>query len=1049
MSDNSSLQITVDTVVPEVTLTTPQANAQISAGAKLQGSVDGTGSTITQLSYRFNNGGAINVPVNAQNQFDVELNLAGISGSQNLIVTSVDLAGNIKETTIPITVNSVISDTTPPIVAISSTPSTATSFVELTFSEAVNDSSFTADKYSLVISGGTNDGQSVTISSVEKLSSTLVRLNLANAFTSGSYKLTVASGITDIAGNATTTAQNFDINIAFAPLQISPNNGEEMVGLNRDTVVRFGKKVDPTTVNNENFYLIANGQRITGEIKVSSTEEFATFFYANPLPSSTEVRVVVDGSKIIGRDGVAIDGDLDGVAGGIATADFTTLPITRIQGTDVWGYVYDSYNKNPDGSNIPIKGVTIRLDALPDVFAITDENGYFILEDVPAPDFYVYIDGSTATGAPEATQYASLGKPFHSVPGQSTQLFMDGQPFDVYLPPMAASDIKPLSTTEETQVGFGEVSQEFLEQLFPDIDPDVWQQVQVTFTPGSAQDREGNTATQAMIVPVAPDRLPAPLPPGVDPKLVISIQAGGANGFNQEAQGGSTTFDVPAPLQFPNLEGLKPGEKALFWSFDHVAGKWIVIGTGTVSEDGKVIKSDPGTGVLAPGWHFVDPGTPTKGPNKPPKPDECDPDVFTIENAIDLFEQVTKCTAGFFEIQGLIAKVFEIASEFKSLLGSAKKLSDGLEDGSFNVGDAQALFQIINSSKKILVSTFDEIKDQDPLGKALAISKCLEGLLGFAAGVCDKIVDQKNGCDTITVKTVCNGLDLAKSTLGKTNSLIEKAKEGLSETLFALVCGTIDQIASLLGFASSPQAEAKLEANALSLQAESTSLPPETVQQLDILLTKLIGEIDGFLVNAEAGAEMGEILSDVSQQVDVLKPNVNLRSGELLDYPPNAFYLIEYGDFALRGRTDVNGQFNTVLPPNTDFKLSIYDSESGRIARYSGITPASGFETKIPVLAYVGTEGIAKAYQQEGLEIPEEILNELSDEDIFGLADSDGDGLVDEAEKIIGTTSVLFDTDNDGIGDGAEIEQGLDPLGGQGFPTGIIASLPLFGEAKG
>ena len=64
-----------------------------------------------------------------------------------------------------------------------------------------------------------------------------------------------------------------------------------------------------------------------------------------------------------------------------------------------------------------------------------------------------------------------------------------------------------------------------------------------------------------MIVPVDPNRLPAPLPPGSNPSLVISIQAGNENGFNREADGGATNFDVPAPIQFPNLEGLKPGEK--------------------------------------------------------------------------------------------------------------------------------------------------------------------------------------------------------------------------------------------------------------------------------------------------------------------------------------------------------------------------------------------------------------------------------------------------------------------------------------------------------
>ena len=323
----------------------------------------------------------------------------------------------------------------------------------------------------------------------------------------------------------------------------------------------------------------------------------------------------------------------------------------------------------------------------------------------------------------------------------------------------------------------------------------------------------------------------------------------------------------------------------------------------------------------------------------------------------------------------------------------------------------QALFQSINSSKKILKSAFDGIKDQNPLGKALAISKCLENLLSFSASVCGKITEQDSGCNTIAVRTVCNGLDLARSTLGKVNSLIEKAEEGLKEVLFALACGTIDQIASLLGFAAQSQTRIietnsfKVQADIFNVQAESDNLSPETVEEMKSLLSKLIGEMEGFLVNAEAGSEMGKILEDVGEQVEILEPSVNQMSGELLDYPDNAYYLIEYGDFELRGRTNSQGQFETVLAPNTEFNLSIYDSTTGRIARYSGETASSGSTFQIPVLAYVTTKGIADIYEQEGLQLPQDLINELSDADLYGISDSDNDGLVDEAEKIIGTTA--------------------------------------------
>ncbi|BCL35091.1 Ig-like domain-containing protein [Nostoc sp. MS1] len=929
VSENASLQITVDTIAPQINLTTPQANAQLTAGAKLQGSLDGTGSTISKLTYRFNNGNEVEVPVNTQGQFNADLNLTGLSGQQNLIITSVDLAGNTTQTSIPVTISIVNSDTTPPTVTISSTASTAVSYIELTFNEAITDSSFAADKYSLKIAGGTQDGQTVPISSVQKLSSTLVRLNLAAAFTSGNYKLTIASGITDLAGNATTAAQVFDINVAAAPVIISPSDGEAMVGLNRETIVRFGKKVDPTTVNSEDFYLIANGRRIEGEIKVSSTEEFATFFYKNPLPSSTEVRVFVDGSKIIGRDGVAIDGDGDGQAGGIATADFTTLPITRIKGTDVWGYVYDSYNKNPDGSNIPIKGVTIRLDALPDVFAVTDEKGYFILKDVPAPEFFVYIDGSTATGAPEASQYASLGKPFHSVPGQSTQLFMDGVPFNVYLPPMAKSDIQQLSTTEDTKVGFGETAQAFLEKQFPNVDPELWKEVKVTFNPGSAQDDQGNRATQATIIPVDPQRLPAPLPPGVDPKLVISIQAGGANGFNREADGGATNFDVPAPIQFPNLDGLRPGEKSLFWSFDHDAGKWIVIGTGTVSEDGKTVVSDPGVGVLAPGWHFTQPGTPNSPPPPPPPPPPgCKPNPAKVECLKVALENYAVCLATW------------------GLLGT---ILTGVPGGLVGIIACTAQFTL-------------DVHRCDKLPNCLPNTSAARSLNPFVNALSDSLTGDAKGDKIAAIGS---------------------------------------QIVNLL----SPYALDGQTTIPLDVQAQIEQL---AAQANDIAGGDAIAYMRNLVLQSElANAGIEESYGNAPSYGVLYAAQIQGANGET---------------FVVRGQTTADGQYTIIVPRNGTIQfVSFYDPLTNS---YGVVTPRLD-----PSATY---------------QLPRLTLVQVDE----NFADSDKDGLVDVVEFVYGTSSNKSDTDKDGINDFAEIKQGLDPLNGRGFPTGIISSLPLQGEAK-
>jgi hypothetical protein len=98
-SDASNTEFTIDSALPQINITNPQTNAILNPGARLQGTVNGTGSTIDKLSYRFGNGSEINVPVNNQGAFDVELNLTGLSGQKNLIIKAIDLAGNNTETT--------------------------------------------------------------------------------------------------------------------------------------------------------------------------------------------------------------------------------------------------------------------------------------------------------------------------------------------------------------------------------------------------------------------------------------------------------------------------------------------------------------------------------------------------------------------------------------------------------------------------------------------------------------------------------------------------------------------------------------------------------------------------------------------------------------------------------------------------------------------------------------------------------------------------------------------------------------------------------------
>lgn len=192
-SDASNTEFTIDSALPQINITNPQTNAVLNPGARLQGTVNGTGSTIDKLSYRFGNGSEINVPVNSQGAFDAELNLTGVTGQQNLIIKAIDLAGNSTETTQIVVVNL---DNTPPQIP--------GFMLDTKFDSApIGDSYTTFDKVNLIGQTEANVtvtlqgiGTSITADNAGKFTFTDVPLILGdNSFTVNAQ---------DIAGNTST-----------------------------------------------------------------------------------------------------------------------------------------------------------------------------------------------------------------------------------------------------------------------------------------------------------------------------------------------------------------------------------------------------------------------------------------------------------------------------------------------------------------------------------------------------------------------------------------------------------------------------------------------------------------------------------------------------------------------------------------------------------------------------------------------------------------------------------------------------------------------------
>jgi hypothetical protein len=121
-----------------------------------------------------------------------------------------------------------------------------------------------------------------------------------------------------------------------------------------------------------------------------------------------------------------------------------------------------------------------------------------------------------------------------------------------------------------------------------------------------------------------------------------------------------------------------------------------------------------------------------------------------------------------------------------------------------------------------------------------------------------------------------------------------------------------------------------------------------------------------------------------------------------------------------RTRSDADGNWSFFLPPETFVHFAIFDPTSGLIANGFDTTAASGVNTSFGAPVFMASTS----------------------------PDGDGDGLPDEIEFAVGTSSNRPDSDGDGLDDFTEVARGLDPLGGRSFPTGVIAAADVPGDAR-
>lgn len=240
----------------------------------------------------------------------------------------------------------------------------------------------------------------------------------------------------------------------------------------------------------------------------------------------------------------------------------------------------------------------VNLRALPNVLvrisgqqSRTGADGRFRIENVPAgPHQILELIGRDQITLPG--RWPNISYDIDVLPGVDNnpgrQLFLpkvnEGIPI-----PLDANNVVTQDTSTQLYVAGGE----------PPIVITARAGTQVTFPPDVTDKRLSVTR-----IPVS--RVPMPLENGLATNLFISVQPAGA------------IFDQPLEVSFPNFDQLPPGTEVLLMSFDHDAGRYVQVGSGTVSADGQRVTSDPGSGIRVGAWHAFPPSPPSPGGGAPP-----------------------------------------------------------------------------------------------------------------------------------------------------------------------------------------------------------------------------------------------------------------------------------------------------------------------------------------------------------------------------------------------------------------------------------------------
>lgn len=836
-------------------------------------------------------------------------------------------------------------------------------------------------------------------------------------------------------GSATGTVT---VTVGPAPptrIETSPSNGAGDVAVTRETIVRFARPLQAgETIGPDELSAEFGGQRLTARVHTAADRRSVTLFYDRDLPPSARVRVTFVGDGVLDDKGRPIDADGDGVAGGTALVDFDTLTLTTLPGTAAVGRVFAS-QLGDGGVNTPLAGVTVTVDGMENTLrTVTDANGNFRLDPAPVGRFFVHIDGRTATNAiAPSAYYPYVGKLWETSAGQEATIP------DIFLPLIAPGSLQPVSSIQDTVITFPPS----VLAAHPEL-----QGVQITVPPDALYSDSGARGGLVGIAPVAPDRLPEPLPPGLNLPLVITVQTDGA-----------TNFDRPVPVCFPNLPDpvterlLGPGEKSGLWSFNHDTGKWEVVGPMQVTDDGSLVCTAPGVGILAPGWHGSEQGNETEA---------------QAETGEDKTEETADCD--FFGFDGLVGSC-------AGYLGGAATIGATIA----GITVAPALGAAMTGAS-ILLAFQTIATGNGGVSDALTLVDAVWELAGGVQAQPDSVGGAISVRSVVDPDIPLLELDLKIDWLEVGRGALKEGL-GLLGTLLDLNdCGT--KVAACLAGASPNLRRLRLsnagEPQRVFLEAWGTAARPmlNGVSQLlspdlanhfpndrRVILVVQEGRLRAYDTNGLPTADvltgrpldlaLADFINEDFLRSPAFKSTVAPVQGgalavQALISPSDPRYVAAMEEVTRQlnryeAALDLTGprpvrsgvHYSATAVNRSDEPFVRGGAQSASSIEF--VSPAESLIKVEAVEAVSGNYGfsfVASTSPGQRLIAPRVVT--LSQRD---APDADTDGLSDAAERVIGTDPAAWDTDGDAIPDGAELRQNTNPLDGVPAATGIVTSV--------